>query len=460
MDDPTFTVLPLDILTQEILLAATNHDVEKLRELIALWPEDFEDIENFATNVQDPDTRYSPLHAAIAACEDDQGAEKENLEPIVNAGANNEVTKSTNQSSFFESAKQTVEYLLSNGAIWNLPDNQERTPGCIALKLGERGKNLYDVMVRAGTMAELIRNRAGPEIEGFVKLCSNDGHDVDGEGETDENGSEAAEEEIQKLPDQDETYESEKVNKQTNGFDTEQQDPLSNQRYLSTPLTSTKDALLDAHKNGVMMSWETSIMQRTADHLLYAPGLRILNVGFGMGIFDTYVQSHANSPAEHHIIEAHPDVLTKLRQEGWYDVPGVIIHEGTWQDVSPQLRQSGTAFDAIFFDTFAESYAAFREFFSKHVVKLLRKGEDARWSFFNGMGADRRIVYDVYQGVVVGELANAGWRASFEEVDVPKEILEDEKEWEGVKRRYWVIEEYRIPIVRRACPRDTGQRHE
>jgi type IV protein arginine methyltransferase len=151
-----------------------------------------------------------------------------------------------------------------------------------------------------------------------------------------------------------------------------------------------------------MMAWEADIMKRTADLLLPKPGLRVLNVGHGLGIIDTYFQSH--SPISHHIIEAHPAVLDKLRKGGWHEKPGVVIHEGRWQDVLPRLIQENVMLDAIYFDTFAEDYKALREFFSEYVIGLLdpQGGEDGnggRWGFFNGMGADRRICYDVYTKV-------------------------------------------------------------
>lgn len=40
----------------------------------------------------------------------------------------------------------------------------------------------------------------------------------------------------------------------------------------------------------------------------------MLNVGFGMGMIDTALQ--ARRPATHTIIEAHPDVLQKMKDAG------------------------------------------------------------------------------------------------------------------------------------------------
>jgi protein arginine N-methyltransferase 2 len=119
------------------------------------------------------------------------------------------------------------------------------------------------------------------------------------------------------------------------------------------------------------------------------------SVGHGMGIVDTAIQTH--SPTEHHIIEAHPQVHQRLREQGWYDKPNVIIHEGRWQDILPKLVEQGVVLDGIYYDTFAEDYAALREFFAEYVVKLLAK--DGVFGWYNGLGADRQICYDVYTKV-------------------------------------------------------------
>ena len=57
----------------------------------------------------------------------------------------------------------------------------------------------------------------------------------------------------------------------------------------------------------------------------------VLNIGFGMGLVDSALQ--ARRPARHVIVEAHPDVATKMREEGWPARPGVEVVVGRWQDV-------------------------------------------------------------------------------------------------------------------------------
>ena len=190
-----------------------------------------------------------------------------------------------------------------------------------------------------------------------------------------------------------------------------------------------------------MMDWESGIMRQSADGLLTQPGLKILNIGFGMGIIDTYMEKHANQPAVHHIIEAHPNVLGEMRGKGWTG-KHVVVHSGKWQDILPQLPAQGTTFDAIYFDTFAESYSKFRGFFSEHVISLLKP--DGQWSFFNSMGADRQISYDVYQKVVELDLFESGFDIEWTDV----ELSNLEQQWEGVRRKYWNISQYRLPICK------------
>jgi type IV protein arginine methyltransferase len=153
--------------------------------------------------------------------------------------------------------------------------------------------------------------------------------------------------------------------------------------------------LLDESDNAVMMDWETQIMQRHAETLIPKKGLKVMNVGHGMGIVDTAIQTH--DPAEHHIIEAHPQVHQRLREQGWYDKPNVFIHEGRWQDVLPKLVEQGVVLDAIYYDTFAEDYKALKEFFSEYVIQLL--DHNGRFGWYNGLGADRQICYDIYTKV-------------------------------------------------------------
>jgi len=104
--------------------------------------------------------------------------------------------------------------------------------------------------------------------------------------------------------------------------------------YLSASLTYDAEKLVDEDTNGVMMSWEAEIMKRSVEELLPTPtkGMRVLNVGFGMGIVDAAFQARLGG-GRHVIVEAHPDVLKKMEMDGWMEKPGVTVLQGRWQDV-------------------------------------------------------------------------------------------------------------------------------
>lgn len=471
MEDPAFAVSDVSTQIQEILLAASTHAVTDLERLTKEYENALNKVGFDGPNVQDPDTGATPLHSAIASGE---LGDRENVEEDAAIGDAAEEQKIT-----IAGAKKTIEWLLANGAQWNILDYEGKTPGCRAWDLGRPGKTIYERIVREAMIRELLIGKLermqglGDALggDGYIELASEDeeegildeedtsqdeGNHLSSVANVNQNASpklnvdtalnEAVDlgEGLEEGQNGEEYATSSKMARSPTGSGN---DPLSNNKYLSTPLTSTENALVDAHRNGVMMSWEGSIMHRSASALLHKANTRLLNVGFGMGIFDTFVQQHDNRPLEHHIIEAHPDVLERLRAGGWYQKVGVTIHEGTWREVCADLVASGKKFDAIFYDTFAEPYSAFRDFFSDTVPGLLLQNGSSRWSFFNGMGADRQICYDVYQKVVDCELDEAGWTADFEDVEVPNEVIQDEKEWEGVRRKYWVVKTYRIPIV-------------
>jgi protein arginine N-methyltransferase 2 len=429
-----------DTTEQEILLAATNHDIDSLRRLLRT--------PKGSANVVDSDTGMTPLHAAIAACEPDDDTAQDKKDMDIDEAA------TLNDSALEEDeALKTVKYLLENGAIWNDLDDNNETPGCLALRLGL--KKCYEAMVEAGVRAELLLSR----LDGFEMLAQYE-DDSEEEEEEEEEGFEIietengdslqasmveVEESAPELVGPDGTVPGsesvpELVQIDENGQETKVD--VNSEDYLASELTFKGDRLLDADKNGVMMSWETDIMQKTVDRLCPEPGLRVLNVGHGMGIIDGIFQD--KKVAVHHIIEAHPDVLARMRKDGWYEKPGVKIHEGRWQDVVPELIEQNQVFDGIYFDTFAEEYKALKEFFTEYVIGLLDPA--GRFGFFNGLGADRQVCYDVYTRVVEMDLFDAGMDTEFEDIRIPD--LDEQGEWEGVRRRYWALDNYRMPTCK------------
>ncbi|KAH7419707.1 S-adenosyl-L-methionine-dependent methyltransferase [Cadophora sp. MPI-SDFR-AT-0126] len=451
MDDPAFAPDPsseIDITTQTILLHASQHDLQALKPLLRVPGN---------ASVQDPETRYTPLHAAIAACGPARSTASQGGQDTVNGGTETGEGKvgEEEEEVDIEKAKKVIEELFFSGAIWNDLDANNETPGCLAYRLGRM--ELYEMCVNAGVRAELLLGLMG----GYEEL---EGEDTDEEmEESGEAGTvaESGEVEVEKgtngIMESEEhklavgpaeeialSHESEQPKQDVNSAD-----------YLASTLTFTDSALLDSDSNGVMMSWETSIMRRTVDLLIpsLTRGSRILNIGFGMGIIDRMFRD--TKPARHHIIEAHPGVLQKLSEpgsdfgkewEGSAQDGAYKIHAGKWQDICPQLLRSGEVYDAIYFDTFGEDYSQLKLFFTEFVPGLL-DGE-GRFGFFNGLGADRRVCYDVYCKVVEMDALEAGMDVEWTDVEVGQLGGEGEGEWKGVRRRYWVLERYRLPICR------------
>ncbi|KAI8908717.1 S-adenosyl-L-methionine-dependent methyltransferase [Powellomyces hirtus] len=208
----------------------------------------------------------------------------------------------------------------------------------------------------------------------------------------------------------------------------------SNADYLSRRLTFSQGRLLDSDANAVMMGWEAPLMELHAAVISPRPGLSVLNVGFGLGLIDTYLQSH--QPASHTIIEAHPDVYAKMIEDGWNKKAGVRILFGRWQDVLSDLE----VYDGIFFDTFGEYYDDLKQF-HEHLPNMLK--HDGIYSYFNGLAGTNSFFHDVACGLAEADLEEMGIHTTFKEV-----VMDDlgDETWKGIKRAYWSLPLYRLPV--------------
>tara|TARA_R110000751_G_scaffold19792_3_gene58849 strand:+ start:562 stop:1179 length:618 start_codon:yes stop_codon:yes gene_type:complete len=143
------------------------------------------------------------------------------------------------------------------------------------------------------------------------------------------------------------------------------------EEYYNDKLTFTDDGnLLNSKGLPVMMGWERDIMKHDAS-IICKNGGDILNIGFGLGIIDNYIQSH--NPKSHWIIEYHPDVYNKMVEDGWLEKPNVNIIFKPWQEVLGDLPK----FDGIYFDTWHEDQFLFDDY----VSRILKEG--GIYSFFN-----------------------------------------------------------------------------
>ena len=118
-------------------------------------------------------------------------------------------------------------------------------------------------------------------------------------------------------------------------------------------LTFEDDKITTNDGREVMMSWETPIMEKSAEYICESKG-DILEIGFGMGICSDYIQ--AQGVNSHTIVEVHPQIIERLKI--WAsDKNNVIIVEGNWNDVNLNT------YDGIFIDTYGdESWNSFKNF--------------------------------------------------------------------------------------------------
>lgn len=176
-------------------------------------------------------------------------------------------------------------------------------------------------------------------------------------------------------------------------------------RFLEQKLTfEGNEALFDEFGEPVMMDWETQWMEESA-RIICKNGGRILNIGFGLGIIDSYIQTY---PISHHTIcEPHPDVLKKMIVDGWFNKPNVTVLPGRWQDVL--VLDNVGPFDAIYFDAYyiLDNTDAGGEGFIEDFIPLLPKllKKDGIFSFWPGpIFESRRAVHIQFRNNLIGAL--------------------------------------------------------
>ncbi|KAG6332930.1 hypothetical protein ID866_6156 [Astraeus odoratus] len=285
-----------------------------------------------------------------------------NIKDLVDAGAplwfqDNEGTSPLHAAAYVRN-EQLVRMFLGEGAVWNTGTSlrTRNTAGDIALSMNDEA--CYKLIRDAGIRAELLLNvlASQPSVTQSVSTLMIDNDDVSAAGSTD-------------------------------AF-------LTSRLHYTTDDHGQEICLLELEsgaKVGVMMGWEQDIMRQTvhqlcSDHPRSDEGLRVLNIGFGLGIIDGLFQGLSKLPALHVIIEAHPDVLAHMNEQGWHERTGVKIMAGKWQDIicNKEFLSFGK-FDIVYTDTFAENYNELYKFFN--ALPNLMEGPAARFSFFNGLGA-------------------------------------------------------------------------
>ncbi|KAG6861085.1 hypothetical protein C0995_004022 [Termitomyces sp. Mi166 len=344
---------------------------------------------------------------------------------------------------------ELVKTLIDHGAVWNAVDNLQHTAGDVSLSFNDVASYtiIRDAGIRSGQYLVMlpvafavVLNQSLPEL--LLSLLSRSSLDTP----------------------------SSLLLKETDSSATGSTDA-----FLSSKLTYTKDdngqdiCLLKVgdEEVGVMMGWEYNIMEKTVQALCrdhpHARKLKILNVGFGLGIIDTLFQSLR--PSQHVIIEPHPDVLQFMKERGWYEKPGVTILEGKWQDYLDSDSILGVGgFDVVYTDTFSEGYGDLYRFF-EYLPNILA-GSESRFSFFNGLGATNALFYDVYTHIADVHLSEAGIDVQWSDVDVSFDASKEARhctciyyqDWYRTRRPKPAVEGGILPAVSRtvAPPAPTG----
>jgi guanidinoacetate N-methyltransferase len=124
----------------------------------------------------------------------------------------------------------------------------------------------------------------------------------------------------------------------------------------------------------VMEDWETGYMQQLATIATQNGGV-VLELGYGMGISATAVQSHAID--SHVVVECHPDVIKKCvtDNEEAFNSGRMHLFSGFWQDVTPLMAPE--SFDGILFDTYPikeEEMIGPHMYFFEEAHRLLKPG--------------------------------------------------------------------------------------
>ena len=147
----------------------------------------------------------------------------------------------------------------------------------------------------------------------------------------------------------------------------------------------------------VMMDWEDTLMSASAAYICEGGG-DILEIGFGMAISATYIQSHTIN--SHTIIENHPDIIPKAQT--WASgKSNVTIITGSWYDVKDSLL----TYDGIFYDTFGDQNM---KNFSSSLSALTKSNTKVTWWNNN---TDETNFYSIpnvtYQAVIIDPPTNS-----------------------------------------------------
>jgi len=176
--------------------------------------------------------------------------------------------------------------------------------------------------------------------------------------------------------------------------------------YINSKVVYTNDELISSNGYSIMSKYEDKIMKESAK-VLCQNGGSVLNVGFGMGIIDSYIRDL--NPSKHTIVEIHPDVVNKAKEMGFEE----NIRHIDWVDFVDECKSNGTKFDAVYFDTFTFDDPEWNLFTIFGIDSILNEG--GIYCYFNGEAARVQNIYRL--------MSNKGWQPHA--IEIPKEEIND-----------------------------------
>jgi len=195
--------------------------------------------------------------------------------------------------------------------------------------------------------------------------------------------------------------------------------------YLNEKLKYTQLSLIDEQSNPIMMDWENNIMQESAK-VICRNGGDILNIGFGMGIIDNYIQKE--NFKTHTIIECHSDVIQKMKKDEWFNKINTKVINDKWQN---SIKNIGT-FDGVYYNTWKDDYLSF----IGEVHKIVNTG--GIFSFFNTQyyNPNTRSIPRVYYNKL-----KENFYIDSIQIDINYEdynIENIDRYWSTSRKKYWV----------------------